>query len=81
MISPHLANYLTSGSTPRNDIPRYIYLKNSVVIQPNMFQCVSLTLLIYGTFRQNFDFNLISGHQKISYDRRDYESVDEKSLS
>ena len=32
---------------------------------------------------QNFDFNLRRDHQKISYERRDYESVsvDEKSLS
>ena len=28
-----------------------------------------------------FYFNLRSGRQKISYERRDYESVDEKSLS
>ena len=27
------------------------------------------------------DFNLRRDHQKISYERRDYESVDEKSLS
>ena len=30
---------------------------------------------------KNFDFNLRRDHQKISYDRRDYESVDEKSQS
>ena len=35
----------------------------------------------YGTFRQNFDFNLRGDHQNIAYERRDYESVDEKSLS
>ena len=28
-----------------------------------------------------FYFNLRMDHQKISYERRDYESVDEKSLS
>ena len=27
-----------------------------------------------------FDFNLRRDHQKISYERRDYESVDEKSI-
>ena len=41
---------------------------------------------IYDTFSQNFDFNLRRDHQKKkkkknSYERRDYESVDEKSLS
>ena len=30
---------------------------------------------------QKFDFNLRRDHQKFSYERRDYESVDEKSLS
>ena len=30
---------------------------------------------------QNFDFNLRRDHQKISYERRDYESVVEKTLS
>ena len=30
---------------------------------------------------KSFDFNLIRNHQKISYERRDYESVDEKSPS
>ena len=30
---------------------------------------------------QNFDFNLRRGQQKNSYERPDYESVDEKSLS
>ena len=35
-----------------------------------------------GTFVQNLDFNLGIYHQKkISYERRNYESVDEKSLS
>ena len=30
---------------------------------------------------QNLDFNLRRDHQKISYERRDYDSVDEKNLS
>ena len=30
---------------------------------------------------KNFDFNLRKDHNKISYERRDFESVDEKSLS
>ena len=30
---------------------------------------------------RNFDFNLRMNHQKISYERHDNESVDEKSLS
>ena len=30
---------------------------------------------------QNFDFKIWRDHQKNSYERRDYESVDEKSLS
>ena len=30
---------------------------------------------------KNFDFNLRRDYQKVSYERRDYESVDEKSLS
>ena len=30
---------------------------------------------------QKFNFNLIRDHQKNYYERRDYESVDEKSLS
>ena len=28
---------------------------------------------------KNFDFNLRRDHQKISYERRDYESVDERA--
>ena len=32
------------------------------------------------TFDQNFNFNLRRDHQKNSYERRAYESVDEKSL-
>ena len=32
-------------------------------------------------FSRHFDFNLRRDHQKISFERRDYESVDEKSLS
>ena len=36
---------------------------------------------MYGTFSQKFYFNFLEGIiKKISYDRRDYESVDEKSL-
>ena len=30
---------------------------------------------------KNFHFNLRRDHQKISYERRDYDSVDEKRLS
>ena len=30
---------------------------------------------------KNFDLNFRRDHQKISYERRDYESVDEKNLS
>ena len=30
---------------------------------------------------KNLDFNLRRDHQKTTYERRDYESVDEKSLS
>ena len=30
-------------------------------------------------FSKNFDFNLRRDHQKISFERRVYESVDEKS--
>ena len=33
------------------------------------------------TFTKNFDFNLRRDYQKNSYERRAYESVDEKSLS
>ena len=33
------------------------------------------------TYGQNFDFEIRRDDQKISYDRCDYESVDEKSLS
>ena len=33
------------------------------------------------SFSQNLDFNLRRDHQKTFYERRDYESVDEKSLS
>ena len=40
-----------------------------------------LPIVPYGTFSQKFYFNLRRDHQKNSYDRRDYESVDEKSLS
>ena len=35
----------------------------------------------YCTFGENFHFNLRRDPQKISYERRDYESVDEKSIS
>ena len=34
-----------------------------------------------GPFRENFDFILRRDRQKISYERLDYESVDERSLS
>ena len=33
------------------------------------------------TYCQNFDFKIRRDHQINSYERRDYESVDEKSLS
>ena len=33
---------------------------------------------MYGWFNQNFDFNLRRDHQKIPYEGRDYESVDDK---
>ena len=33
------------------------------------------------SFSKTFDFNFRRDQQKISYKRRDYESVDEKSLS
>ena len=36
---------------------------------------------MYDTFSQNFDFNLRRDQQKNSYERRDYESADEKILS
>ena len=32
------------------------------------------------TYCQNFDFKIRRDHQKISNERRDYESVEEKSL-
>ena len=32
------------------------------------------------SFSKTFDFNFRRDHQKISYERRDYESVEEKSL-
>ena len=35
---------------------------------------------MYGTFSQNFDLNLRKEHQFFLYERRDYESADEKSL-
>ena len=34
-----------------------------------------------GSFSKNFDFNLRKDHQKNFYERRDYESVDEKIQS
>ena len=40
---------------------------------PNMPQMVRLA--------KNFDSSLRKDHQKISYERRKYESVDEKTLS
>ena len=36
---------------------------------------------MYATHFQNFDFNLRWDREKNSYQRRDYESEDEKSLS
>ena len=33
------------------------------------------------TFDLNFNFKIRRDHQKISYERSDYESVDEKTLS
>ena len=32
------------------------------------------------SFSETFDINFKRDHKKISYERRDYESVDEKSL-
>ena len=37
--------------------------------------------IAYKSARQNFDSNIRRDHQKISYERCDYESVEEKSLS
>ena len=36
---------------------------------------------IWHRFRKTFDFNFRRDHQKIYYERRDYESVDVKSPS
>ena len=36
---------------------------------------------VMNSYCQNFDFKIRRDHQKISYERRDYESVGEKSLS
>ena len=33
------------------------------------------------TYSQNFDFKTTKDHQKNFYERREYESVDEKSLT
>ena len=41
--------------------------------------CVQSTK--YRTFDQNFNFNLRKNPQKIFYERRAYESVDERSIS
>ena len=35
---------------------------------------------MHGTFSRNFDFNSRKDHQNESYERRDYESVDDKSF-
>ena len=41
-----------------------------------------LLALQYGNvYKKKIDFNLRRDHQKMSYERRAYESVDEKSLS
>ena len=50
----------------------------------NLQICLTLFLLAcpyIGPLSKNFDFNLRRDHKKKSYERHDYESVDEKSLS
>ena len=40
-----------------------------------------LPIVAFATQGQKLDFNLRRDHQKISYERPDYESLDEKNLS
>ena len=47
----------------------------------NLFNPLLPSVPYINTFSQKFDFNLRSDHQKISYERRDYASADEKILS
>ena len=62
-------------------------MQNSIVIK-NVLSIVINSLTPRRTqvspavpFHRNFDFILRRDHRKISYERRAYESVDEKSLS
>ena len=55
-----------------------IYQKNKLSTPFNSL--VPSVLNIYSTFDQNFNFNLRFDPDKISYERRVYESEDEKSL-
>ena len=50
--------------------------ESEMYVQPFMPLCDEFV-----TYCENFDFKIRRDHQKISYKRRDYESVDEKSLS
>ena len=54
---------------------------NEIVTKLFINPLVLSVLYIARTFGQNFYFNLERDPQKISYEHRDYESVDEKSLS
>ena len=59
-------------------ITEYVSIKNTLLpINPLAMPLCDESV----TYCQNFDFKIRRDHQKISYERRDYESVDEKSLS
>ena len=68
-------------------IPLYLMNIFPPISNKNMFIHINVHKLnplrpsVPGTFRQNFHFYFGWDHQKISYERRDNESVDEKSLS
>ena len=63
-----------------------LIIKKYVKIYIIQYKCRLINRLlpvrgIYATEGQIFYFNLRRDHKKNSYERRDYESVDEKSLS
>ena len=53
----------------------------SKTIGENMFQPFQSQWSLFWTTTKNFNLSLRRDHQKISYERRAYESVDDKSLS
>ena len=71
------------GYVPKNDEKKNPGRKELAKENENLQICSTLFLLTYPymvPFSEIFDFNLRRDHKKISYERRNYESVDGKRV-